>query len=95
MPCPLPYCCCHFGCFVGNSLISDDLRKGLTKRAEHTFRVALALALMSGVAIMLLMEVGDNDISTISTRWNHSELGLQVVAVNSTAGTGADPVVGC
>lgn len=39
------------------SLISDDLQKGFIKRAERTFRVSLSLALISGVAVMCLMEV--------------------------------------
>jgi hypothetical protein len=41
----------------GCSLISDDLRKGQASRAEHTFSVAIGLAVMSGMAVMLLMEV--------------------------------------
>lgn len=43
---------------ANNSLISDDLRKGLLDRAEHTFQLALTLAVGSGVAVMVLMEVG-------------------------------------
>jgi hypothetical protein len=39
------------------SLISDDLRKGLVDRAEHTFQLALTLALSCGVVVMVLMEV--------------------------------------
>jgi hypothetical protein len=42
-------CCC--------SLISDDLRRGFPKRAEHTFSVAIGLAVMAGVAVMVMMEV--------------------------------------
>lgn len=42
---------------TANSLISDDLRKGLLDRAEHTFQLALTLAVCSGVAVMVLMEV--------------------------------------
>eukprot|EP00775_Hariotina_reticulata_P006359 gene6359-6592_t len=39
------------------SLISDDLRKGLLDRAEHTLRIALTLAVLAGFAVMLFMEV--------------------------------------
>lgn len=39
------------------SLISDDLRKGLMDRAEHTFRIALTLAVLAGFVMMLFMEV--------------------------------------
>lgn len=39
------------------SLISDDLRKGFSDRAEHTFHVAIGLAVMSGIAVAGLMEV--------------------------------------
>jgi hypothetical protein len=38
-------------------LISEDLRKGLIDRAEHTFQLALTLAVSCGVIVMLLMEV--------------------------------------
>ncbi|KAF6253478.1 mate-domain-containing protein [Scenedesmus sp. NREL 46B-D3] len=44
------------------SLISDDLRRGFTKRAEHTLSVAIGLAAMSGVAVMLLMEVAADQL---------------------------------
>lgn len=46
------------------SLISDDLRKGLVDRAEHTFQLALTLAVGSGVAAMVLMEVSMVDGGT-------------------------------
>jgi len=39
------------------SLISDDLRKGLMDQAEHTFRIALTVAVLAGCVMMLLMEV--------------------------------------
>jgi len=39
------------------SLISEDLRKGLVDRAEHTFQLALTLAVSCGVVVMILMEV--------------------------------------
>ncbi|WIA32752.1 hypothetical protein OEZ86_005937 [Tetradesmus obliquus] len=44
------------------SLISDDLRRGQSARAEHTFSVAIGLAVMSGVAVMLLMEVAADQL---------------------------------
>lgn len=44
-------------CVVCCSLISDDLRKGLIDRAEHTFQLALTLAVSCGVIVMVLMEV--------------------------------------
>lgn len=44
-------------CCLCRSLISDDLRKGLIDKAEHTFQLALTLAVSCGMVIMLLMEV--------------------------------------
>lgn len=48
---------CHAVPCYACSLISDDLRKGLVDRAEHTYQLALTLAVSCGVVVMLLMEV--------------------------------------
>lgn len=47
---------CHV-CPCVHSLISEDLRRGLVDRAEHTFQLALTLAVSCGVVVMVLMEV--------------------------------------
>jgi hypothetical protein len=44
-------------CVCVHSLISEDLRRGLVDRAEHTFQLALTLAVSCGVVVMVLMEV--------------------------------------
>jgi hypothetical protein len=54
---PLLLLLCHVHVSLLSSLISEDLRRGLVDRAEHTFQLALTLAVSCGVVVMVIMEV--------------------------------------